>query len=214
MQTENKKGRKPLFTETKQGPVTPVLCGNPSCPLQKEAQGSAAEPMKKCGKCRSVVYCSKECAEKHWKSGHKENCNWDLFSVLKLAVSVLVENIPSWFSADYSLPSPPLFGNKCRLFYMLEEYGKYEGLDWKAFKQRLMKNLTEEEFEQWMYTGKCDMNSALAVLLDRWQGPLFYNNNEGKDQVKKPPPLFCFFLMCFLLITGDMGQTWPYQTTS
>jgi len=28
----------------------------------------------KCGKCREVSYCSKECQAKDWKAGHKVTC--------------------------------------------------------------------------------------------------------------------------------------------
>lgn len=28
-----------------------------------------------CGRCSSVKYCSKDCQRKHWKAGHKQECD-------------------------------------------------------------------------------------------------------------------------------------------
>jgi len=42
-------------------------CSNPSCSKRKEN-------MKKCGNCKVVKYCSKECQVTHWKNGHKAEC--------------------------------------------------------------------------------------------------------------------------------------------
>ena len=28
----------------------------------------------RCGRCKSVFYCSKVCQKQHWKKGHKERC--------------------------------------------------------------------------------------------------------------------------------------------
>ena len=37
--------------------------------------GTAFNPhLKKCGRCEKAYYCSKDCQKKHWKSGHKRNC--------------------------------------------------------------------------------------------------------------------------------------------
>ena len=37
--------------------------------------GTAFNPhLKKCGRCGKAYYCSKNCQKKHWKSGHKRNC--------------------------------------------------------------------------------------------------------------------------------------------
>ena len=44
---------------------TPDKCG--SCGLPKP-------DMKKCSRCKTVVYCSKECQIKDWKAGHKHAC--------------------------------------------------------------------------------------------------------------------------------------------
>lgn len=63
-------------------------CSNPSC-LQREgvaelraagrggggggaAGGGAA--FKRCGACKSVVYCSAHCQSTHWRDGHKKEC--------------------------------------------------------------------------------------------------------------------------------------------
>lgn len=42
-----------------------------------EKCGSCGLPkpdMKKCSRCKKVVYCSKECQLKDWKAGHKHVC--------------------------------------------------------------------------------------------------------------------------------------------
>ena len=55
-------------------------------PLSAVAGGVAAEkPMpcancgkpeaaNRCGRCQSIVYCSRACQASHWKSGHKKMC--------------------------------------------------------------------------------------------------------------------------------------------
>ena len=30
--------------------------------------------MRQCGRCRKVLYCSKECQKVHWKEAHKHEC--------------------------------------------------------------------------------------------------------------------------------------------
>jgi hypothetical protein len=36
--------------------------------------GTASDPMKCCGACKQVYYCSKVCQGMHWKMGHKKDC--------------------------------------------------------------------------------------------------------------------------------------------
>lgn len=41
------------------------MCGNAKC---------AEEPTTRCGKCKTVEYCGRECQTKHWKEEHKGRC--------------------------------------------------------------------------------------------------------------------------------------------
>ncbi|KXZ55983.1 hypothetical protein GPECTOR_2g1535 [Gonium pectorale] len=55
-------------------------CSNPSC-LQREGVaalqqggGGAGAGFKRCGACKSVLYCSAHCQSTHWRDGHKKEC--------------------------------------------------------------------------------------------------------------------------------------------
>lgn len=41
------------------------------------ANCASAKGKKRCGGCSRVRYCSRDCATKHWKAGHKAECNKD-----------------------------------------------------------------------------------------------------------------------------------------
>lgn len=43
-----------------------------ACAMCKQPE-SAAGTLKKCGKCKKILYCDRECQKKHWKS-HKKVC--------------------------------------------------------------------------------------------------------------------------------------------
>ncbi|KAG2494650.1 hypothetical protein HYH03_007166 [Edaphochlamys debaryana] len=48
-------------------------CANPNC--FNIAGGSEAElQLQRCGKCKSVSYCCRECQMAHWRAGHKDAC--------------------------------------------------------------------------------------------------------------------------------------------
>uniref|UniRef100_A0A8W8KZ01 phytol kinase n=1 Tax=Magallana gigas TaxID=29159 RepID=A0A8W8KZ01_MAGGI len=36
--------------------------------------GEEAPDSLKCGRCKEVYYCSKDCQREHWKEGHREQC--------------------------------------------------------------------------------------------------------------------------------------------
>ncbi len=49
------------------------MCGNPRCTnFSQESEG--ALPLKQCGGCRAVRYCSADCQRVHWREGHKAEC--------------------------------------------------------------------------------------------------------------------------------------------
>lgn len=37
--------------------------------------GKAGRGMRKCGRCKRVHYCSKECQTEDWRGGHREKCD-------------------------------------------------------------------------------------------------------------------------------------------
>ncbi len=50
------------------------LCANPRCD-RLEGDSEAGRPVLRCGGCRVVSYCCRECQAAHWKEGgHKEEC--------------------------------------------------------------------------------------------------------------------------------------------
>ncbi len=50
------------------------LCANPRCD-RLEGDSEAGRPVLRCGGCRAVTYCCRECQAAHWKEGgHKEEC--------------------------------------------------------------------------------------------------------------------------------------------
>lgn len=54
-------------------------CSNTKCPgnakrLLMVQQGQAIEPLKTCGRCHAVHYCSERCQREHWRATHKEDC--------------------------------------------------------------------------------------------------------------------------------------------
>eukprot|EP00904_Undaria_pinnatifida_P012639 jgi/Undpi1/8505/HiC_scaffold_25.g10972.m1 len=61
-----------VLSDIKRGADAAVLCSRESCGRR---QGDVKEGFKRCGRCRSTVYCSKECQVEHWKAGHKQMCN-------------------------------------------------------------------------------------------------------------------------------------------
>ncbi|KAH6906671.1 hypothetical protein BKA70DRAFT_1428777 [Coprinopsis sp. MPI-PUGE-AT-0042] len=52
------------------------LCDNPSHPtlVKSVPNEEAEEDMKRCARCRAVVYCSTHCQTAHWKTQHRETC--------------------------------------------------------------------------------------------------------------------------------------------
>ena len=47
----------------------PEKCGGPSC-----TKTAAELELQKCGRCRTVSYCHKECQREHWLQAHKGEC--------------------------------------------------------------------------------------------------------------------------------------------
>ena len=47
----------------------PEKCGGPSC-----TKTAAEVELQKCGQCRAVAYCRKECQREHWLQAHKGEC--------------------------------------------------------------------------------------------------------------------------------------------
>ena len=47
----------------------PEKCGGPSC-----TKTAAEVELQKCGQCRAVSYCRKECQREHWLQAHKGEC--------------------------------------------------------------------------------------------------------------------------------------------
>ena len=47
----------------------PEKCGGPSC-----LKTAAEVELHKCGQCRTVAYCRKECQREHWLQAHKGEC--------------------------------------------------------------------------------------------------------------------------------------------
>ena len=47
----------------------PEKCGGPSC-----TKTAAEVELQKCGQCRTVSYCRKECQREHWLQAHKGEC--------------------------------------------------------------------------------------------------------------------------------------------
>ena len=47
----------------------PEKCGGPSC-----TKTAAEVELHKCGQCRTVAYCRKECQREHWLQAHKGEC--------------------------------------------------------------------------------------------------------------------------------------------
>ncbi|KAK8816076.1 MYND-type zinc finger protein [Blastocystis sp. ATCC 50177/Nand II] len=45
-------------------------CSNPNCGNTESKPGE----FKKCSRCKTACYCSKECQLEHWKNGHKKEC--------------------------------------------------------------------------------------------------------------------------------------------
>ncbi|CAJ1949725.1 unnamed protein product [Cylindrotheca closterium] len=52
----------------KASPLAP--CGNPGCSLVE----TKVKEFQRCGRCRTISYCSRNCQGKHWKAGHKKEC--------------------------------------------------------------------------------------------------------------------------------------------
>jgi MYND finger len=50
-----------------------TMCSN-CFVLRKAFLEECSECMLDCGRCRRVVYCSRECQVEHWKKGHKNQC--------------------------------------------------------------------------------------------------------------------------------------------
>ncbi|CAM9109482.1 unnamed protein product [Scytosiphon promiscuus] len=61
-----------VLSDIKRGADAAVLCSRETCGRR---QGDVKEGFKRCGRCRTTVYCSKECQVEHWKAGHKQMCN-------------------------------------------------------------------------------------------------------------------------------------------
>ena len=57
-------------------------CACPGCdkvgtPAAASAEAAAGAPVfQRCGRCRFVWYCSRDCQAKAWKAGHKARCKW------------------------------------------------------------------------------------------------------------------------------------------
>eukprot|EP00903_Cladosiphon_okamuranus_P006617 g6464.t1 len=64
-----------VLSDIKRGADAAVLCSRENCGRR---QGDVKEGFKRCGRCRTTVYCSKECQVEHWKAGHKQMCNRSL----------------------------------------------------------------------------------------------------------------------------------------
>ncbi|KAG2494648.1 hypothetical protein HYH03_007164 [Edaphochlamys debaryana] len=48
-------------------------CANPNC-FNIAGDSEAELKLQRCGKCKSVSYCCRECQMAHWRAGHKEAC--------------------------------------------------------------------------------------------------------------------------------------------
>ena len=61
----------------------PVKTVNPRfvCANCKKSPSKDEPPLKTCGRCNLVQYCSKECQKAHWKRTHKVQCNQALQQV-------------------------------------------------------------------------------------------------------------------------------------
>lgn len=54
----------------KQSVYQNISCSNANC----EGSNKNFETYKRCARCKTARYCSKECQVKHWKGGHSKNC--------------------------------------------------------------------------------------------------------------------------------------------
>ncbi|CAB1115205.1 unnamed protein product [Ectocarpus sp. CCAP 1310/34] len=60
-----------VLSDIKRGADAAVLCSRETCGRR---QGDVKEGFKRCGRCRTTVYCSKDCQVAHWKEKHKMEC--------------------------------------------------------------------------------------------------------------------------------------------
>ncbi|KAI3612001.1 hypothetical protein WG66_016262 [Moniliophthora roreri] len=50
------------------------LCGYDECPKKLEPSQKVKPKYVRCSGCSSIVYCSRECAKRCWRTSHRENC--------------------------------------------------------------------------------------------------------------------------------------------
>jgi TPR repeat protein len=69
---ENENAIKNLkILDEQEGKTTPTLPCCATCGTAKTTK----RPLHACSQCHTVHYCNRECQMKHWKEGHKRDCN-------------------------------------------------------------------------------------------------------------------------------------------
>lgn len=54
-------------------PDTPLTCAN--CGCNSSNNSSNSDHLKACTRCKSVLYCGRDCQRRHWKSQHRLECS-------------------------------------------------------------------------------------------------------------------------------------------
>lgn len=133
------------------------------------------EPVKKCGNCKLVSYCSKSCQKKHWKKSHSILCmNCEETSNIISNVDVFTKTIMYYLCSykfykskhypDIIFPKPSIFDDDCK-YWLLEINEIYYEMKRKTRKEYedfcSEFNLSSKDEDSF---GKCFFNPDIYVV--------------------------------------------------
>jgi hypothetical protein len=149
-----------------------LVCDSLSCPLRVECENSSDDlvskfsgiKLLKCGKCKSVRYCCRDCQKKDWRSGHKDKC-----AIIVNQAEEMLKHTPGGYrvghTVDRLLPLQPALASEPYTPLPLQTLGAQVISGGKKVK-RMIGSLSIEAKKTWDLVAI--MGALQTMLSDRY----------------------------------------------